>query len=410
VQLENGDQGKKQFYLILFLSLLTGAIEIGINFSTLMFYVRSFGGTAATFSWMLGGFGALLFISSPIWGTLSDRYGRKPVLILICGGSIFANALLLFANSLGAVVCARLLTGLFGATPTILTTMAVDQQKTSSHSQIVRLSWIEAAYSIGALAIGPLIGGFAALYDIRGPYYISLLSATIRVALILVFIKETKLSFSNVKVKFNLKNIFGDISLVRGSLALKGVATIAMLFGLGVAVREVSVAYFLKDRAGLNTASIGSFQSLQGCVMVLVQLFVISFLSKRVSEIRLLALSGAMIAGTMLLLISTTDPLLIGIHYVIFGFGYSFPFPVLGSIAAKATTDENRGAAMSLLRSGFNFGRMAAPAFGYAYDQISPFAPLTFGLFVFAAIPVVALIWRWTSSKTSNDMIDKIGA
>ncbi len=381
-----------QCFYILLIGFLTGAVEIGINFSTLMFYVRSFGGTVATFSWMLAGFGGLLFISSPMWGSLSDRFGRKPVLLFLCFGSILANCLLVFANSLGEVVTARLLTGLFGASNVILVTMAVDYQKAGSPSRFAKISWVEAALTFGGLIVGPLVGGIAAQYDLRSPYYLCLTVAVVRFCIVLILMKES--SPASKKFKLNWKQCFGDFDLLANTSNLKKVAILSAFLGLGVVAREVSVAYFLKDRAELTTADIGMFQSLQGWVMVLVQIFLIGILSQKFSQFKLLVFAGLSISLGSTILISSPNPLLIGLHYVLFGFGFAFMFPILGTMASESTSDENRGASISIMRSGFNFGRIAAPIFGYSYDKISIFTPICFSLVFFAFIPSLSAWWN----------------
>ncbi|MEO1142165.1 MAG: MFS transporter, partial [Pseudomonadota bacterium] len=120
-----------------------------------------YGATAVVFSLMQ-------FLFSPLMGALSDRFGRRPIMLIALLGLGFDNLLLAFANSIELMFAGRMLGGIFGATMVIANAYIVDTMK--EEDRAAGFGKIGAAFGIGFI-VGPLVGGVLGEIDLRLPFF-----------------------------------------------------------------------------------------------------------------------------------------------------------------------------------------------------------------------------------------------
>jgi multidrug resistance protein len=142
--------------LFIFLTVFIDLLGFGIVIPLLPVYSKAYGASSETLSWLFASFSLMQFLFAPMWGRLSDRIGRKPVLV---GGLIgTAGAYVLFANadSLTMLFASRILAGFFGAN--ISTASAYIADVTTSENRTRGMGLIGAAFGLG-FTLGPLVGG-----------------------------------------------------------------------------------------------------------------------------------------------------------------------------------------------------------------------------------------------------------
>ncbi|MGN7833160.1 TCR/Tet family MFS transporter [Pseudoxanthomonas sp. 22568] len=167
--------GRRAALIFIFVTVLIDILSFGVIIPVLPGLVREFvGGDFAKAAWWVGIFGTLFaiiqFVSSPIQGALSDRFGRRPVILLSCFGLGVDFLLMALAQSLPWLLIARIFSGVFSASFTTANAYIADITPPDKRAQAFGM--IGAAFGVGFI-IGPIIGGQLGAIDLRLPFWFS---------------------------------------------------------------------------------------------------------------------------------------------------------------------------------------------------------------------------------------------
>jgi len=147
---------RKASLSIIFVTIFIDLLSFGIIIPIMPFYAEHFGASATEIGMLAASFSFMQFLFSPFWGRLSDRFGRRPVLLISLAGSGFALMGVGFARSLTALFVARACAGIF--TANIATAQAYIADITSPENRARGMGMIGAAFGLG-FTFGPAIGG-----------------------------------------------------------------------------------------------------------------------------------------------------------------------------------------------------------------------------------------------------------
>ena len=150
---------------LLFAVLFLVMIGFSILFPVEPYYIQMFGATSATMGWLTASFSLAQFLLSPFWGRLSDRVGRKPVMMIGLAGYGVSMALFALGRSIPHLFLARTFAGVLSSA-TLPTAMAVISDTTSEDERAKGMGLLGAAFGLGAI-FGPFVGGV--LGDVSHP-------------------------------------------------------------------------------------------------------------------------------------------------------------------------------------------------------------------------------------------------
>lgn len=351
---------------ILLLVVFIDLIGFGIVIPTLPLLIENIGGGAFLVGVVISLFSLFQFLFSPILGRLSDKYGRKPVLVI----SSFINAasylLIFLSQAFWIIVLARIIAGIGSANIPVAQAYIADTS--SSHDRTKKLGYIGAAFGLGFI-VGPLLGGVVGeKFGIAAPFVIPAVLSAINTFLIFVMLPE-----SNKALQKHIKIEFFNMAVTREVLRPKNMSFLLFLFffvNLALALIIGVFPLFAQQRFHWNEAQSGYFFALIGLGSFITQAFFIRLLLKRIDETQMVRVAlwvfGIAIIG-------------IGLSYVgwltllagpISSFGFSLLNVNIQSLISLESKPEEQGIVLGISQSFGAMARVIGPLAGGAIATV----------------------------------------
>ncbi len=284
-----------------FVIILIDLLGLTIIIPLMSFYAASFGANATTIGLLGAAYPAMQVIGAPVLGRLSDRFGRKPILIISQVGTLIGFLLLGFSNAIWMLFAARILDGLSGAN--ISTAQAVISDITTEKNRTQGLGLIGAAFGLG-FVVGPVIA-FLSLAASGNNYHVPAFVAAgfslISIIMTSVLLKETrpvikKISLTDRK-EISLQLFFATLKKPMVGFLL------VMLFVYQIAFGgfQQLLSLFTLNRLGLNASGNSIIFVWVGILVVSVQGYFIGKWSRRFGEMKLIRFGLAMLVAGLLL-------------------------------------------------------------------------------------------------------------
>lgn len=377
---------------ILFLSLFVVMLGFGVIIPVMPFYVLGFGAGAIHLGLLMATFSLTQFVCAPFWGSLSDRVGRKPVLLVGLAGYVISSLLMAFSTALWMLFVARILGGALSSA-TLPTALAYIGDSTSHDDRGSGMGVLGAAMGLGVI-FGPGIGGALAGFGIAAPFFFAAaLAAAVLLFAYLALPESLARHHRAARGDGSGESRLGQlVAALRGPLALYFL--MAFIVSFGTANLESVFAFFAYDRLGYGPAEMGLLFVAMGLMGVFVQGLGVGRLINRYSEERVLA-AGLLSAAAGLLLITLAFDMPSMLAFVtILGLGFGLMRPSVSSLLSKRTA-AGQGATMGLQGSFDSLGRVAGPVWGgfiYQYGiQLPYYSGAAVLLFGFALIAFAGL-------------------
>ncbi len=371
--------------VILFMTLFIVMVGFGVIMPILPFYAASMGATALHLGLLFASYSIVQFFFAPIWGDVSDRIGRKPVILIGLLGFGFSFIFFGFATSLWMLFAARLLGGMLSAA-TLPTVMAYVADTTDSESRGSGLAMMGAAMGMG-MVFGPVIGGFLGERSPSLPFFFSGTLSLVVLVFALVLLPESRTAEARSHAQSqrrsnSLRDIVGELSGPIGFLLV--IAFVAMF---ATANLEATFALFSQQHLGFSEGEMGMIFGAMGLSMALTQaLFVGRFIS-RWGEQRVMQLGLLSSALGFLLILFTWNLASVLVVMVLFGFGGAALNPSVNSLASKLTPAGRQGRTMGVIGSYNSLGRIFGPVVGgLLFDVMGYRWPYIFGTLLFGGI------------------------
>jgi len=305
----------KKFIIIT--TVFIDVLGMGIIIPTLPFYVENFGASAFTITLLFCVFSLFSFFSSPILGALSDKIGRRPVMILsICstalGWFIFAGAKNIWFLFLGRIIDG-LAAGNFSTAQSYLTDIAKNEEERTKN-----LGAIGAVFGI-AFLIGPAIGGILSNISLSLPFWCVGVMATLNAINAIFNLQESHLN-KNSQNKISLNPFTSIIRILKDKKLLPGFV-VWFLFSLSISIQQVIFALYLGRVFSYDAFITGLFFTGMGLLISLNQGFLLSrFWLKKFKERDLeLLMAGVFALGFLLMSSSILGIFIFGVINLVFG-------------------------------------------------------------------------------------------
>lgn len=374
--------------LVIFFTVLLDLIGFGIVIPLLPFYALEFSASPLQIGLLFACYSMAQFLFAPVWGALSDRHGRRPILLMSIGLGSLMLAGFAASTTLWMLFLFRSLHGIFAAN--ISTAQAYIADITAPEDRAKGMGMLGAAFGLG-FTIGPWIGGELSVYGHAAPIWLACGLSALNFVLAYFMLPESRdpNTVSERRPRPIQPKAFLQV-FKHPAVGTCILLTFVMTFAFSM--MEASFALFGEVQHHLEAKDIGRLMGVMGVVMILVQGGLIGRLSKRFGEATLVRVGlpclGLSIAALGLASPAANGALVfseIGAVCAIIAFFHGIAQPSLFAIISQRTSADDQGLVMGTNQSLSALARATAPAIAlFAFGRISVFSP-----FVGAAVLLI---------------------
>ncbi|HUR57723.1 MAG TPA: TCR/Tet family MFS transporter [Opitutaceae bacterium] len=270
----------------IFVTLILTVLGFGIIIPVLPGLVTEFeGGSAAegahSFGWLVGSFALMQFIASPILGALSDRFGRRKVILLALGGAAIDYVLMGLAPTIGWLFVARIIAGLTAGA--LATCNAYIADVTPPEKRAQGFGLVGAAFGIG-FVLGPVLGGVLGAVNLRLPFYAAAVCVGVNWLYGAFVLPESLPPEKRRAFSWKRANPVGALLNLRDFHGLGFFAAMHFLFMLGHTMLQTTWVLYTSYRYGWSPSQVGLSLMLAGIASAIVQGRLVGPLLRRIGE------------------------------------------------------------------------------------------------------------------------------
>jgi len=352
--------------LILSFTLVVVMLGYGIIMPIIPFYIEQLGASGSELG-MLTAISALMqFVFAPLWGSLSDRIGRKPVLLIGVLGYGITMLLFGLSTKLWMLFVARALNGVLSSA-TLPTAMAYIGDSTAAEERGGGMGKLGAAMGIG-IVLGPGLGGALATKSLSFPFFVA--SGLCLVSLILVWLLLPESLPAGARQPASGKSKALPIGEM-GRVLLSPIGVFMLLtfvVSFGMSGFQGILGLYALNKFGYGPERIGAIWMVVGGVLILGQGALTGLLTKRLGEVAVIRISLFVSAIGYLLMLFASTYLTVMLTTGFFVLSIALLGPALSSLISRHTA-LNQGITMGLSTSFTSLGRILGPVWsGYIFD------------------------------------------
>lgn len=396
-------QANRRNIMLLFITLVVIMMGFGMVIPILPFLIEKFGASGSDLGLLMAVYATAQFIFAPIWGKMSDRYGRKPILMVGVLGNAISQFLFGVSTSLWMLFVARALAGILSSA-TLPTAMAYIGDSTADEDRGGGMGIIGAAMGVG-MVLGPGLAGWLATWSLSFPFFVAAGLSVLTLFLIFFTLPESlpqsqrrQLPRDGRGSQFSemWQALFGPIGFL---LVLAFVLSFALtnfegIFGL-----------YVLNRFGYGPQQVGLILTVVGLISAVIQGMLTGPLTRRWGEGRLIQASLLASAAGFILMLMAVDFTTVLLTVSIFIISNSMLRPAIASLTSRRAPG-GQGIAMGLNNSFMSLGRIVGPVWaGYLFD-LNMSAPYISGGIVM--LIGFTLCLRWLQMAPSREPATEI--
>jgi len=390
-------ESSRKNLLVLSCSLVVVTLGFGIVIPIFPFFIEGLGGGGRELGLLVATSAFLEFIFGPIWGGVSDRTGRKPILMLGMIGNALSLLLFGYSTQIWMLFGARALSGLLSSA-TITTALAYVSDSTSEEDRGSGMGILGAAMALGIM-LGPGLGGWLAVESLSTPFFIAAALSLVTFILIFTLLPESlpvearkRNGISAVNPKELWRALFSPI----GALLF-----MVTFFSFGLTNFEAIFGLYALEKFGYGPERVGTILVVVAIVSTLGKALLTGPSTKKWGEVKVIR--SSLIAGSVgflvLLLANTYATILLATGFFILS--KTLLRPTALALISKRTS-KGKGAVMGLSNSFISLGRILGPIWaGFAFDIHVDYPYLSGSVIMFIGF-LMSLFWLQERVKSSK--------
>jgi MFS transporter, DHA1 family, tetracycline resistance protein len=328
-------------FTVVFIDLL----GFGIVLPLLPTYAATFGVSPAAIGLLVTSFSLLQLVAVPVWGSISDRFGRRPVLIVGLVGSTASYLMFAFTHTYWVLLASRIVAGAMGATVGVAQAYIADV--TTPERRAHAMGMLGAAFAMGFI-LGPAIGGILSSHSYASAGLVAGGLCALNAVAALAWLPETpqhRAAASPERVRL--------APLIAPFAA-------SLLVTAAFAVLHVTLPLFGRDVLHDTTRRMGMLFAFMGVVSAIVQGGVVGRLAPKVGE-RRLAVAGALLLAVGLALAPQTSGTALLVALGVLSAGSALATPSIYAVVSRGATAGQQGAALGITQTASTLGRIVGP-------------------------------------------------
>jgi multidrug resistance protein len=347
--------------LIIFLTIFVNLVGFGIIIPLLPFYAETFGASPLVIGLLFAVFSLCQLVAAPALGDLSDRYGRRPILIFSLGGTVISFVMLALAHSVGMLFAARIVDGLSGGN--ISTARAYVADITEPKDRARAYGIIGAAFGLGFI-LGPALSGILSGISYTAPIWAAAGLTLVATLMAWMWLPETV-----HRAQAGTGNPFSYLPDLLQRPLVRRILIIDFLYWFAFATFQTTFSLFVARRFGFGVSKTGYFFAAFGLLGAVIQGGCIRPVVKRLGDkptflmglgFGALGLVAAAAAHSVAVFAAALVPLALGI-----GFGH----PTMSSLVSLVAREDEQGRVQGAASAVESLGRTVGPVWGNASLQ-----------------------------------------
>ena len=350
--------------VVIFTTVFIDLVGFGIVIPVLPFYAQgtAFNATPRTVGILFASYSVMQLIFSPILGNLSDKYGRRPVLLLSIIGTGIGFLILGLATTITMLFIGRILDGITGGN--ISTAQAYMADITSEENRAKAMGMIGAAFGLGFI-FGPAIGGILSRWGIHVPFFFAAAMCFANATLLYFRLPETIDRKNAAKDRVRRRRLRDAKSALKEP-KLVFLLVIYFLFIMAFSIMTSTFSFYTMFRFGYDAQETGYLFAYVGLIAVIIQGVLMGRLVKRFGEVPLVII-GALCFAISLFAVPFVGPAAGGLAGLligggVFSMGNSLATPALTSLASKSVGPDQQGIVLGVTQSTASLARALGPS------------------------------------------------
>jgi DHA1 family tetracycline resistance protein-like MFS transporter len=377
--------------LIIFLIQFTEVLGFTSVLPLIPFLGLSLGLNALEIGLILSIFSICQLFASPITGKLSDRYGRKPLLLFSQISTFIGFILLGLSSNVWILIAARVVDGLLGSNMTV--TQAYISDVTNPDYRTKTYGYSSAVFGAG-LIFGPVIGGLLLSINFSAPFFFAAGISLLSIILVFILLPE-----SLIRREEKLEFKFGDIIPIKEakyffkSAAIRGLIVVFFIYNFGFMLFINNFPLFAEMQINATPQQVSFYMAWIGVLRVIFQSVLINTILKKLSENKTLAIGIFTMIFAMFFLIFSISYWIVYLPFFFLAFGTGVARPILTSKLTNTVKREETGSLFGVVNSLTSIGQIITPILGgilllFLPTQMLPSLSAT--IFI-----LIIILWKW---------------
>jgi multidrug resistance protein len=334
------------------------------------FYALKLGASGFVVALLVSSFSVAQLLSAPLWGRFSDRYGRRPALMVGLFASAVAYVVFAYADTLWLLFLSRIVQGAGGGTVGVIQAYIADATRPEDRAK--SLGWLSAATNLG-VAIGPVLGSATAVLGERTPGLVAAVLCLVNILFASRFLTESHdVAAARAKpaAPRRAREALLRVLSHPGEPASRLIWIYAIAIGAFYSTNAI-LALFLERRFAVTAATIGYFFTYIGVLSVLSRAVILGRMVDHFGEARLSRIGVVLLASGLFLLPLTHDYVTLAVAVALLPLGTAFTFPCVTALLSHVIPSHERGLYMGVQQTFGGITRSFLPAvMGLAWDHL----------------------------------------
>ncbi len=361
--------------LILIITAFVDMVGLLMVIPLMPFYARKMGAGSFMVTVMVVSFTAAQLLSAPLWGRFSDKFGRRPALLVGLGAAAMAYLVFAVADSIWLLLLSRIVQGAGGGTVGVIQAYVADA--TEPENRAKALGWLSAATNVG-VALGPPMGSLALLAGHAGPGLMAAGLCLINMLFAWKYLGESR-DMEDARNATRKPNASRDALLRVISHAKEAGPRLIWIYAIAMGSFSAVTAIlplFLADQFGIGEKKVWIFFTYIGIISVVTRAGILGWAVTKYGEARLARIGLVLLAAGLASYPFVHNYVLLAIGIALVPLGTAFTFPCVTSLLSRVIPSNERGLYMGVQQTYGGLSRVIIPLWaGFSYDHLGRAVP-----------------------------------